>query len=125
MREGAWRRDHEPVGAANRASRAIALGAAALRPKASAVPHVVTLVAIRSLGLRESRRAPRKPSVFAAPPDTNRAYARHERIATLLPLLVALQGQNGLGALHSSTFPLLHSSTIPIPRSRTSRPFYS
>ena len=97
MREGAWRRDHEPVGAANRASRAIALGAAALRPKASAVPHVATSVAIRSPGLRESRRAPRKPSVFAASTDTNRAFARHERIAPSLALPVALQEQNGLG----------------------------
>ena len=70
-------RDHGPVDAANRASRAIAWGAAALRPKASSVPHVATSVAIRSSGLRESLRAPRKPSVFAAPTDTNAAFAAH------------------------------------------------
>ena len=89
-------RDHEPVGASNRASRAIALGAAALRPKASAVPHVATSVAIRSPGLHESRRAHRKPSVFAAPPDTDAASAAHEHFATSLAMPVALQERNGL-----------------------------
>ena len=109
-------RDHEPVGAANRALRAIALGAAALRPKASAVPHVVTLVAIRSPGLRESRRAPRKPSVFAAPPDTQRRLRGTRTLFHFTCLACrSPRAERPWGAphFHFSTIPLLHSSTLP------------
>ncbi len=113
-------RDHEPVGAANRALRAIALGAAALRPKASAVPHVVTLVAIRSPGLRESRRAPRKPSVFAAPSDTKRRLRGTRTLFHFTCLACRHPRAERSWGLHSSTFPPFHSSTsppFPIPHS--------
>ena len=59
---------------------------------------------------------------FGLPPcrDTNRAFARHERIATSLALPVTLQEQNGLGIRQSSR--PFHFSTpppFPVPRIKT------
>ncbi len=120
MKESATR-DHEPVDAANRASRTIALGAATLRPKASSAPPMLPH---RSPSVRPAFARAAAPTAnlrFSPRRRTrNAAFAAHERNASSLALPVALQEQNSLGVRQSSR--PFHFSTpppFPVPRIKT------